>query len=1720
MTGLAVSNQGEIELDVNSVGDEFEVTYEMPGPVAVETVVNSTSKQLTISSDIDYKDVKSYIDIEDTFYDNIKLYHQPYGEKLKYIKAEDRNNNGMFDRVVWITPHLSTEVYEVNVNPLNSTEKVVIMLKDGVKIDDFLNTVGQGFDLGYRYSIFNGVSATVTRENLLALKSNVNIKGIYKDFIAQVDMQDSVPLINATQVHNTQINGFNITGGSQTVCVVDTGVDAGHPALLNRVVKQYCFCNGCCADGSSEQNNNATDDYGHGTHVAGTVAGSSTITGVAPGANIAAAKVCNSGGSCATADMIKGFEFCVSNSSLYNISVITMSIGSSTLYSDITTCESASAGFLAAVNNATINNIFISAATGNSYSKTGISWPACIGNITSVGATNKSDTMADFGNRNALTDVVAPGVSINSSVPVGSCAMCAASRYGVASGTSMATPHVAGAAALLQQYSKQKNNLNLTPDEVRYLLKTTGKIVNDNLYGSDSQLSFPRINPLNAINAMFTVNKTINMTSNQFGNITFSDPNNLSNIQRCVNISKNFISVDSAVCPQLNKSAKIVLNTYNFNSTPIVLSNGIVCPNTICNVLNYANNNLTFNVTKFSEYSAAKNSNLTIWTEVDPGFVYGGLTRYVGEQVYIFANYTNATNNSLISIGSCNVSFSDASGNFVINATKNLFEFNRTFSLANINNYTVNCNSTAYENLTLSSSFTINPYEATVCSSGCAYTNLTLALISNNNTENTTITLNQGNATFNITSSAIYNISIRGNFPAIKFNTSDQLLDCSKSGIINYNGNGYGLYAANMNNITAINCNLTGYYHGIKFLNGIGMNLTNNFVNNSQSHGVNLTTTNISINLNTINNSLGYSIYSLDSNIVSLSVLTTGNTLANSSLGKLIVDWFLQVRVINNTNNITNADVQIFELGNSTRQYKFSTNATGLIAPVPATQFLIYNNGTQSNKTSHTLWGNKTTVGRQEISLAITSSRVQPNEVKLNLSNCLILGNDPPIGFINSYTLCSGTYYLKLEGLEGSNLITLDAENVSITCDGTKIYDLIPQSSYMFYSTKKNVTLKSCELHDALAGIFFVGSDNSLIYNNTLYNSSLTVSLSLGTNVINNTMYYSYMQVGPSNILTTSNNILIQGNGFFNTTTNIYLQMKNSIMRNNTISNLTSSSGVYVLWIPAGDASGNDFTINNTIANNTFIGDARVNTESGGFLTSSGNNTIAGNIINGTLSLNDFGNNATNNIIKGGNLSIYGGNAINNTIINGSILLQAGYPSTLINNTINDSRSFGISISAANSIIDRNIIFNTSDKGITVSQAGINITNNNLNYTKGIFITGDNQSLINNTIWNTTGAGINLSGKNMLINLNKIVNSSGYGVQIRTTSLGVNITNNNLTNTEGIGVTGSNQSLLNNTIWNSTNYGIYLLSTTNTTVINNTICHTKNITIYRSPLSTHNPNATLDMLNNNTFCNGTINRYEQYWSYNVLVVDSNSVELSNVLVDLYEYNMSNIWKSKTTGANGRTSFASDGEFARQFYINGSGSQINATPHTINAQHISTGLTKSTAVNITSNDLETTISLNLISSPGSSSPGSSSGSGGGGGGGGGNSTISEGVGILIYMPKEIIAEKGQKEGPITEKPLVFDTGLFDLSVGYSSESLDSLSVTKTKDKIILFLNKDKWVYSSNGGEYKFNLNWGPSSKLIEVSYIDILLYIIAILSLLILFIGISFVNDYLKRNRKI
>src|SRR3989344_6967034 len=103
----------------------------------------------------------------------------------------------------------------------------------------------------------------------------------------------------------------------------------------------------------------------------------------------------------------------------------------------------------------------------------------------------------------------------------------------------------------------------------------------------------------------------------------------------------------------------------------------------------------------------------------------------------------------------------------------------------------------------------------------------------------------------------------------------------------------------------------------------------------------------------------------------------------------------------------------------------------------------------------------------------------------------------------------------------------------------------------------------------------------------------------------------------------------------------------------------------------------------------------------------------------------------------------------------------------------------------------------------------------------------------------------------------------------------------------------------------------------------------------------------------------------------------------------------------------------------------------------------------------------------------------------------------------------------KEGPTVEKPFVFDLGVFGLTTSYDASLLETFTVTREKEKIILFLNKDKFIYYKDGkGEFKFNLNWEPNSKLVEVHYIDILLYIIIILGILILLTGRLLIYDYL------
>ncbi len=211
------------------------------------------------------------------------------------------------------------------------------------------------------------------------------------------------------------------------------------------------------------------DDDGHGTHCAGIAASTdSTYRGVAPGSNLLSVKSLDNNGDGWTSDIIAGIDWCINNSERYNISVISMSLGSEELFSGY--CDDQDPLTSNVINRAVGKNITVVVATGNLGSTTGISSPACIYNSTSV-SSSSGDSIYLFANRNNITDLVAPGNSIHS--------MQLGGGFVDKTGTSMSAPHVAGAAAIIKQFMRLKNNIDILPAEIENILNLTGKEIDD-----------------------------------------------------------------------------------------------------------------------------------------------------------------------------------------------------------------------------------------------------------------------------------------------------------------------------------------------------------------------------------------------------------------------------------------------------------------------------------------------------------------------------------------------------------------------------------------------------------------------------------------------------------------------------------------------------------------------------------------------------------------------------------------------------------------------------------------------------------------------------------------------------------------------------------------------------------------------------------------------------------------------------------------------------------------------------------------------------------------------------------------------------------------------------------------------------------------------------------------------------------------------------------------
>lgn len=300
------------------------------------------------------------------------------------------------------------------------------------------------------------LSATLPPGLAKKLKSDPNIESIEVDPKRYL-MAESVPY-GITMVEADQVT--DALTGNRTVCIMDTGYDIQHVDLQSvRVTGD---------DGYSvyDTGNWFEDGNGHGTHVAGTIAAlggnNEGVVGVNPGnnLNLHIVKVFNNSGNWAYgSDLVAAIDQCANAGA----NVISMSLGGS--------------GSSSAENNAfaqaAANGILSIAAAGNGGNSS-FSYPASYDSVMSVGAVDSSANIASFSQYNSQVEISAPGVGVNSTLPN--------NQYASYNGTSMATPHVAGVAALVWSHYTE-----CSADNIRGALNATaqdrGAAGRDNFYG-------------------------------------------------------------------------------------------------------------------------------------------------------------------------------------------------------------------------------------------------------------------------------------------------------------------------------------------------------------------------------------------------------------------------------------------------------------------------------------------------------------------------------------------------------------------------------------------------------------------------------------------------------------------------------------------------------------------------------------------------------------------------------------------------------------------------------------------------------------------------------------------------------------------------------------------------------------------------------------------------------------------------------------------------------------------------------------------------------------------------------------------------------------------------------------------------------------------------------------------------------------------------------------
>jgi subtilisin family serine protease len=322
--------------------------------------------------------------------------------------------------------------------------RYIVVLRDGVDASALAARHSVRPDVTYSHAL-SGFAASLSPAAVGRLQFDANVLAVEADRVVRAfdqTLPTGADRVDAEENTTAAIDGVDANGGLNIdIAIIDTGIDGDHPDL--RLVGGADFSRNAfrCQSKSSE------DGHGHGSHVAGTAAARDNgigVVGVAPGARLWAVKVLTDSGSGYISCVIKGVDWVTANAG--TIEVANMSLGggnSSSLCSAIAKSAAKGVVYAVAAGNAAANaqntspancaNVLSTSAIADFNGKGG-------GGAAATCRSDVDDTFANFSNFGTVVDIAAPGVCIFSTYKDGG--------YSTFSGTSMASPHVAGAAAV------------------------------------------------------------------------------------------------------------------------------------------------------------------------------------------------------------------------------------------------------------------------------------------------------------------------------------------------------------------------------------------------------------------------------------------------------------------------------------------------------------------------------------------------------------------------------------------------------------------------------------------------------------------------------------------------------------------------------------------------------------------------------------------------------------------------------------------------------------------------------------------------------------------------------------------------------------------------------------------------------------------------------------------------------------------------------------------------------------------------------------------------------------------------------------------------------------------------------------------------------------------------------------------------------------------------